>query len=101
MLVKYNKGLKELIAMKEEEESLKEVKEDMKDIKLYKWQVDILERLKGKPDKDKILWYFGKPGLGKSTLKKWILVNMKKVIFMDISESYKDCVYAWKGEKIS
>lgn len=100
MIVKYNKGLKQLIEMKEDDDSLELVKEELKDIKLHKWQEEIVNILKGKPDKDKIMWYYGEPGLGKSTLKKWILANMEKVTFLDLEGDARDCIYAWKGEKI-
>jgi len=100
MIVKYNKGLKELIRLKEEDDAIKDIKIEMSDIKLYKWQEEIIDKLRRKPDKDKIMWYYGKPGLGKSTLKKFILINMEKSIFMDINESTKDNAYAWSGERI-
>lgn len=100
MIVKYNKGLKELISLREEDELKKEIIEEFKEMKLYEWQKEVISMLEKKPNKDKILWIFGEGGIGKSTLKKFIYVNMEDVTFLDLVGDPKDCTYALKKEKI-
>ena len=66
--------------------------------KLYKWQLEILEILKKKPDQRKIYWFWSNKGCkGKSTFATYILDNIEErtLIFEDNKKG--DIYYAFSN----
>lgn len=82
----------------------KQAKQELKDeypldAKLYEWQRKLVNRLHGKPDNRKIIWFYDEKGNhGKSWISDYLEAHMKAVVFPNAST--KDLAYAYNGEPI-
>lgn len=98
--IRYPNGIKSLIAANEEKNQLDSFKSQFPDdARLYTWQRILKNRLYGKADDRKIIWFFDENGnQGKTWISKHIVANMEAARFTNASS--KDIAHAYKGEKI-
>lgn len=94
LLAKYSKFVDRIIADRDEDNGLKDIKEEFDEVKLRDWQQTIETIITGKPDKRKIYWIYDSFGnSGKSWYTRYLMCKHNAVSLMP--GKFSDMAYVW------
>lgn len=95
--IKYSNGIQRAIDTVINQNSKDKLAAEMDNLRLYNWEIELLEELEQVPDKRKIIWYVDHLGhTGKSTFAKYLLSKGNCAYFTNAKSA--DISFAYKGE---
>lgn len=98
--IKYSTGIKTAIEAIHISNGIAQANAEIEGIILRKWQDNLVEELKEKPDKEKIIWYVDIiGGCGKSTLCDKVLATFKDSMLFENGKT-ADIAHSWNGQQI-
>lgn len=96
--MKYSHGIQKAIDTVIQSKSKESLEKEMNDLRLYNWELELLDKLESTPNKRSIMWYVDyKGGCGKSTFAKYLLSRGNCAYFTNAKSA--DIAHAYNGER--